>query len=82
MAMNFPCHRSILRAIDPLVARENYIRLLGESCPIDPMHRIRMIGTLCGAREPSCPGAVAMVMGGCLWLLAVLMLHKPYSRNT
>ncbi len=70
MAINLPCHRSVLRAIDPLVARENYIRLLGGSCPINPMRRIRMIGILCCAREPSCPAAAAMVMGGVVghWL--------------
>ncbi len=70
MAINWPWHRSILRAIDSLVARENYTRLLGGLCPIDPMCQIRMIGILCGAREPSCPAAVAMVMGGALghWL--------------
>jgi hypothetical protein len=70
MAINLPCHRSVLRAIDPLVARENYIRLLGGSCPINPMHPIRMIGILCGAREPSCPAVAAMVMGGVVgrWL--------------
>ncbi len=52
-----------LRAIDPLVARENYIRLLGGLCPIDLTRRIRMIGILCGTREPSCPVVAAMVMG-------------------
>jgi hypothetical protein len=64
MAINLPCHRSVLRAIDPLVARENYICLLGGLCPINPTCGIRMIGILCGAREPSCPAAATMVMGG------------------
>ncbi len=64
VAINLPCRWSVLRAIDPLVARENYIHLFGGLCPINPMHRIRMIGILCGDREPSCPAAAAMVMGG------------------
>ncbi len=88
MAINSPCHQSVLRAIDPLVARENYIRLLGGLCPIDPTHRIRMIGILCGAREPSCPAAAAMVMGGvvCHWLCLrctnpMVGIHKKSLRN-
>jgi hypothetical protein len=88
MAINLPPHRSILRAIDPLVARENYIRLLGRLCPIDPTCRIRMIGILCGAREPSCPAAAAMVMGGVVgrWLCLrctnpTVGIHKKFLRN-
>ncbi len=88
MAINLPRHWSILRAIDPLVARENYIRLLGGSCPIDPTRRIRMIGILCGTREPSCPAAAAMVMGGVVdrWLclcctIPTVGIHKKSLRN-
>ncbi len=88
MAINLPCHWSILRAIDPLVARENCIRLLGGLCPIDPTHRIRMIGILCGTREPSCPAAAAMVMGGVVgrWLCLhctnpTVGIHKKSLRN-
>jgi hypothetical protein len=88
MAINLPRHRSILRAIDPLVERENYIRLFGGSCPIDLMRRIRMIGILCGAREPSCPAAATMVMGGVLGRSLCLRctnptvgIHKKSLRN-
>jgi hypothetical protein len=88
MAINLPCHRSALRAIDPLVARENYICLLGGSCPIDPMHRIRMIGILCSAREPSCLAVAAMVMGEVVgrWLCLrytnpTVRIHKKSLRN-
>ncbi len=88
MATNLPRHWSVLRAIDPLVARENYIRLLGGSCPINPTRRIRMIGILCGAREPSCPEAAAMVMGGVVgrWLCLrctnpTVGIHKKSLHN-
>jgi hypothetical protein len=88
MAINLPHHRSILRAIDPLVARENYIRLLRGLCPINPMHRIRMIGILCDAKEPSCTAAAAMVMGGDVghWLCLrctnpTVRIHKKSLRN-
>ncbi len=88
MAINLPCHWSILRAIYPLVARENYICLLGGSCPIYPTCWIRMIGILCGAREPSCPGVAAMVMGGVVgrWLCLrctnpTVGIHKKSLRN-
>ncbi len=88
MAINSPCHQSVLRAIDLLVAKEKYICLLGGSCPIDPMRRIRMIGILCGAREPSCPAAAAMVMGGVVgrWLCLhctnpMVGIHKKSLRN-
>ncbi len=88
MVINLPCHRSVLRAIDPLVAGENHISLLRGLCAIDPMRRIRMIGILCGAREPSCPAAVAMVMGGVVghWLCLrctnlTVRIHKKFLRN-
>jgi hypothetical protein len=88
MAINLPCHRSILRAINPLVARENYVHLLRGLCPINLMHRIRIIGILCDAREPSCPAAVAMVMGGVVghWLCLhctnpTVGIHKKSLRN-
>jgi hypothetical protein len=88
MAINLPCHRSILKAINPLVARENYIHLLGGSCPIDPTHWIRMIGILCGTREPSCPAVAAMVIGGVVghWLCLrctnpTVGIHKKSPRK-
>ncbi len=88
MVINLPRHRSVSRAIDPLVARENYIRLLGGLCPIDLTCRIRMIGILCGAREPSCPAVAAMVMGGVIghWLCLrctnpMVGIHKNSLRN-
>jgi hypothetical protein len=88
MAINLPHHRSILRAIDPLVARENYTRLLGGLCPIDTTRPIRMIGILRGARQPSCPMAAAMVMGGVFgpWLCLrctnpTVGIHKKSLRN-
>ncbi len=77
MAINSPRHQSVLRAIDPLVAIENYIRLLEGLCPIDPTRRIRMIGIVCGAREPSCPAAVAMVMGGVVGCWLCLRCTNP-----
>ncbi len=88
MAINSPRYRSILRAIDPLVARENYIRLLGGLCPINPTRWIRIVGILRGAREPSCPAAAAMVMGGVVghWLCLrctnpTVGIHKKSLRN-
>jgi hypothetical protein len=77
MAINLPHHRSVLRAIDSLVARENYICLLGGSCPIDPTREIRMICILCGTREPSCPAAAAMVMGGVIGCWLCLRCTNP-----
>ena len=54
----------------------------------DQMRRIRMIGILCGAREPSCPAAAAMVMGGVVghWLCLrctnpTVGIHKKSLRN-
>jgi hypothetical protein len=88
MAINLPHHRSVLRAINPLVARENYIHLLRGLCPINPTCWIRMIGILCGAREPSCPAAGAMVMGGIIgrWLCLhctnpTVGIHNQSLRN-
>ncbi len=88
IAINLPSHWSVLRAIDPLVARENYTRLLGGLCPIDTMSRIRIVGILCGIREPSCPAVVAMVMGGVVgrWLCLrctnpMVGIHKKSLRN-
>ncbi len=88
MAINLPCHWSVLRATDPLVARLNYICLLGGLCPIDRTHWIRMIGIPCGAREPSCAAVLAMVMGGVVgcWLCLrctnpTVGIHKKSLRN-
>ncbi len=77
MAINLPCHQSVLRAIDPLVAREYYIRLLGGLCPIDRTRRVSIVGILCGTREPSCPAAAAMVIGGVVGCWLCLRCTNP-----
>ncbi len=59
---------SILRVIDPLIAREKYIRLLGGSSPI-PTQRSRVSCLLCVTRAVS--GDSGHGDGGCCWPLAV-----------
>ncbi len=59
-----PCHRSILRTLDRLIAGKKHICLLGTSSPIDQMRRSRTFGLLGGARGPFLVAA-AMVM----WVL-------------
>jgi hypothetical protein len=80
-----PCHRSILRVIDPLIAREKYICLLGELSPINMTRQRGVSGLLCIARGPFL-AAAAMVMEVVLgrWLLVAWCLHqdKPHSRNS
>jgi hypothetical protein len=61
MAMNLACHWSILRVIDPLIAREKYIHLLGGSSLNNPTRRRGVSGLLCVARGAFLV-AVAMVM--------------------
>ncbi len=47
-----PRHRSILKALDRLVAGEKHISLLGASSPINQTCRSRIFGHLGGARWP------------------------------
>jgi hypothetical protein len=54
-------HRSILRALDRLVAREKQIRLLGALSPINPTHMCLKLDFICSSRGPF-PGAMAMVV--------------------
>ncbi len=54
-------HRSILRALDQLIAGEKQIRLLGALSPINPKHMCLKLDFICGGRGPF-PGATAMVV--------------------
>ncbi len=54
-------HRSILRALDRLIAREKQIHLLGALSPINPMHMRLKLDFICGGRGPF-PVATAMVV--------------------
>jgi hypothetical protein len=53
-------HRSVLRALDRLIAGEKQIRLLGALSPINPTHLCLKLDFICGGRGPF-PGATAMV---------------------
>ena len=71
-----PHHRSVLRALDWLIAGEKHICLLGASSPIDQTHCSGIFGLLGGARWPFLVAA-DMVMWvllavGC-WLLGWLL---------
>jgi hypothetical protein len=55
-----PCHQSVLRAIDPLIARKN-IRLLGALFPVNPTSMLPNLELMCGDRGPFL-AAVAMVV--------------------
>jgi hypothetical protein len=85
MGMNLASLPSILRVIDPLIAREKYICLLGGLSPIDLLHMRGVSCLLCVARGPF-PAAAAMVMEVVVgrWLMVALCLHqdKPHSRNS
>ncbi len=71
--------------IDPLIEREKYIRLLGESSPINPMHWRGVSRLLSVARGPF-PVAVAMVMEVVVgpWQLVApcLSQDEPHSKNS
>jgi hypothetical protein len=54
-------HRSVLRALDRLIAGEKKICLLGALSPINPMHMRLKLDFICGGRGPF-PGATAMVV--------------------
>ncbi len=54
-------HRSVLRALDRLIAGEKQIRLLGALSPINPMHMHLKLDFICGGRGPF-PGATAVVV--------------------
>jgi hypothetical protein len=54
-------HRSILRALDWLIAEEKQIRLLGALSPINPTHMRQKLDFICSGRGPF-PGATAMVV--------------------
>jgi hypothetical protein len=54
-------HRSILRALDRLIAREKQICLLGALSPINLTHMRIKLDFICGSRGPF-PGASAMVV--------------------
>jgi hypothetical protein len=58
-----------LRVLDPLIAREKCIRLLGGSSPINPTHRRGVSGLLHVAKGPFL-AAAAMVM-------EVVVVHLP-----
>ncbi len=54
-------HRSLLRALDRLIAGEKQIRLLGALSPINPTHMRLKLVFICGGRGPF-TGATAMVV--------------------
>jgi hypothetical protein len=54
-------HRSVLRALDRLIAGEKQIRLLGVLYPINPTHMRLKLDFICGCRGPF-PVATAMVL--------------------
>ncbi len=54
-------HRSVLRALDRLIAGEKQICSLGALSPINPMHMRLKLDFICGGRGPF-PGATAMVV--------------------
>jgi hypothetical protein len=54
-------HRSILGALDQLIAGEKQICLLGALSPINPTHMRLKLDFICGGRGPF-PGATAMVV--------------------
>ncbi len=54
-------HRSILRALDRLIAGEKQICLLGALSPINPKHMHLKLDFMCCGRGPF-PGATAMVV--------------------
>ncbi len=74
-----------MRVIDPLIAREKYIRLLGGLSPIDPTRQRGVSRLLCIARGPF-PVAVAMMIEVVVgpWPLIALCLRqdKSHSRNS
>ncbi len=71
--------------IDPLLARDRNICLLGELSPIDPTHRRGVSGLLCVARGPFLEaGAMVMEVVVGRWLLVATCLRqdKSHSRNS
>jgi hypothetical protein len=54
-------HRSVLRALDRLIAGKKQICLLGALSPINPTHMRLKLNFVCGGRGPF-PGATAMVV--------------------
>jgi hypothetical protein len=56
-----PHQRSILRALDWLIAGEKHIRLLGALSPINPTHMRLKLNLICGGGG-AFPGATAMVV--------------------
>ena len=54
-------HRSVLRALDRLIAGEKQICLLGALSPINSTHMRLKLDFICGGRGPF-PGATAMVV--------------------
>ncbi len=54
-------HRSVLRALDRLIAGEKQIRLLRALSPINPTHMRLKLNFICGGRGPF-PGATTMVV--------------------
>jgi hypothetical protein len=67
-------HRSVLRALDQLIAGEKQIRLLGALSPINPMHMRLKLDFICGGRGPF-PGATAMVV---LLVVSLWQAWKAY----
>jgi hypothetical protein len=54
-------HRSVLRALDRLIAGEKHIQLLGALFPINPTRMCLKLDFIFGGRGPF-PGATAMVV--------------------
>ncbi len=49
---SLPHHRSVLRALDLLIAGEKHICLLGALSPINPMRMRLKLDFICGGRGP------------------------------
>jgi hypothetical protein len=67
-------HRSILRALDWLIAGEKQIRLLGALSPINPTHMRLKLDFICSGRRPF-PGATAMVV---VFVVSLWQVWKAY----
>jgi hypothetical protein len=66
--------RSVLRALDRLIAGEKQIRLLGALSPINPMHMCLKLDFICGGRRPF-PRATAMVV---VFVVSLWQAWKAY----
>jgi hypothetical protein len=74
---SLPHHRSVLRAIDWLIAREKYICLLRPSSSINPTHMLSKLELMWGDRGQFLVAAFMVVM----WLLSSNRLENLSQRK-